>query len=99
MKEKLEMIREALKTGNFTYLGGEATVCIKPIPYKEAKALLDSLIVELESPELVERVAEDLIAYATRVNKNINPENDKPITLQVPYFYMAQAAINAIKGI
>jgi hypothetical protein len=52
MKEKLEVIREALKGGNFTYLGGEATVCIKPTPYKEAKALLDSLIAELEKGEV-----------------------------------------------
>lgn len=98
MKDKLEVIREKLARIAYTPKGGsmEGYMCAvhQSNDAKEALALLDTLIAELESPELVEKV-QNAIHDATPLFGRCSQceSNNK-------YYYLrAKAAINAIKGI
>ncbi len=103
MKEKLEVIREALEVVTNSF---RASVAFDSLPRDggtiqnalDSIALLDTLIAELESKELVERVAEAIVTRPNSLNKKGNS-----LTLGTPRYKQAcgdaQAAINAINGV
>ena len=112
MKEKLEVIGESLNIAAITFRKYEAHHAAKPDAEKaernaekalimeDTTAILDSLIAELESAELVERVG---IAIAkTDDTRDASDDWDVRVPgFTVLDFYKpcAKAAINAIKGI
>ncbi len=94
MKEKLEVIRELTKAEYLTYSENQPVIGLKPKDFNKASALLDSLIAELDSDELVARVATNddfscAVLDAAPNWPNIRPEHIREV---------AQAAINAIKN-
>ncbi len=86
MKEKLEVIREALES-SVVIIEAHVRPRIACNLNKEALALLDTLIAELDSAELVEKVAGAIEKY--------NPFDP----YETNQYDLAKAAINTIKGI
>ncbi len=97
MKEKLEVIGEALD-----YIGNSSwDTCIVSKAAKTRK-VLDSLIAELESDELVEKVARGLCSMHYDLYEegmNTQPKSEYIGYLWDGWRIEAETAINAIKGI
>ncbi len=93
MKEKLEVIREALEYSLKEDYSVNGIDCAKKL--SNSLALLDSLIAELESPELIDKIVPLIQRVDISYDAGCGTLNVKAYEARE----MAKAAINAIKGI
>ncbi len=93
MKEKLEVIREALEMYSDGELHGN-------VPAMNSLALLDSLIAELDDEDLLERIVDKGIADFCDYDRKRGSARAQVITKwDDSHYWIAKAAIDAIKGI
>lgn len=95
MKDKLQRIKEALQH-SIRIMEEEVYVTRDQ---ERALILLDSMIAELDSSELVEKVAKIMFITSVSNATDASWRDFKNYTIPIAEWYlMTQAAINAIKG-